>query len=72
VTVEPVVEGRFRAGDIPPLLRRSGRRRADLGFTARTSLADGMREAARLAAHTSARRSRRRGAQGLDARGLAR
>jgi dTDP-L-rhamnose 4-epimerase len=44
VTVEPVVEGRFRAGDIRHCFADPSAAARDLGFTARTSLADGMRE----------------------------
>jgi dTDP-L-rhamnose 4-epimerase len=44
VAIEPVVEGRFRAGDIRHCIGDPSAAARDLGFEARTSLADGMRE----------------------------
>ena len=72
LAIEPEVGGRFRAGDIRHCIADPSAAADDLGFEARTTLADGMRELLAWL-RTQAPEDRVDGARAeLEARGLTR
>jgi dTDP-L-rhamnose 4-epimerase len=72
LAIEPEISGRFRAGDIRHCIADPSAAARDLGFEARTALADGMRELLAWL-RTQAPEDRVDGARAeLEARGLTR